>query len=86
LDDEQQRGFAFVDPCVEDLYTTHAKLDPDTGKLKARSKPGEYTIREIRLNRRMFNKLRKERIAAQEIIPNYADTNTKAGSGAASAT
>ncbi len=67
-DEEQQRGFAFVDPCVEDLYTTHSKLNPNTGKLTARSKPGEYTIREIRLNRRMFKKLRKERIEAQEII------------------
>src|SRR5438128_1356396 len=25
--EEQRLGFGFVDPCVEDLYTTHAKVD-----------------------------------------------------------
>src|SRR5437879_2084972 len=30
-DVEHTHGFVFVDPCVEDLYATHAKLDPSTG-------------------------------------------------------
>ena len=66
--EEQNLGFGFVDPCVEDLYTTHAKLDPETGKLEPKSNPGKYTIDEIRLNRSKFKELRKQRIDAQETI------------------
>jgi hypothetical protein len=65
---EEQLGFGFVDPCVEDLYAKHARLDPSTGRLEPTSKPGKYTIREIQLNRRKFNELRKSRIEAEEII------------------
>ena len=66
--DEQSRGFVFVDPCVEDLYTTHARLDPTTGKLEPTTNAGDFTITEIRLNRGMFNILRKKRIEAQDEI------------------
>ena len=67
-DEEQRGGFVFVDPCVEDLYTTHAQLDPTTGKLDPRTNAGDFTITEIRLNRRMFNQLRKKRVEAQDEI------------------
>jgi hypothetical protein len=68
LDDEQTLGFVFVDPCVEDLFTTHADLNSSTGKLEPRTNAGDFTITEIRLNRRMFNDLRKKRVKAQDDI------------------
>src|SRR5262249_39905090 len=66
-DDQQQRGFSFVDPCAEDLYETHAKLESDGG-LTSHSSAGDYTIREIRLNSRMLKRLRRNRIEAQERV------------------
>lgn len=66
--EEQARHFRFVDPCLEDFYKDHARLDASTGKLEALSPPGDYTIREIRLNRGFFNDVRRNRIAAQEQI------------------
>jgi hypothetical protein len=69
-DDENRRGFVFVDPCVEDLYTTHATLNPATGKLNPKTNAGDFTITEIRLNRGMFNQLRKKRVEAQDEIEN----------------
>lgn len=61
---EQQGGYGFVDPCKEDLYRKHSRLDATSGQLVGTTKPGEYTIREIRLNREMFKKLRRLRIEA----------------------
>ena len=66
--EQQKSDFRFVDPCVEDLYKSHARLNASTGKLDAVSHPGDYTIREIRLNRKIFKDLRLRRIAAQEEI------------------
>jgi hypothetical protein len=67
---EQQQAaqYRFVDPCAEDLYKDHARLIPSTGKLEPLTRPGDYSIREIRLNRKVFNDLRRDRIAAQEEI------------------
>jgi hypothetical protein len=67
-DPEQTLGYLFVDPCVEDLYTTHSTFDPSTGKLNSRTNAGDFTITEIRLNRRMFKRLRKKRVEAQDDI------------------
>jgi hypothetical protein len=63
---EQQRadGYEFVDPCKEDLYRAHCRLKED-GNLEGTTHPGEYTVREIRLNRRMFKRLRKRKVEAQ---------------------
>jgi hypothetical protein len=65
---EEARGFTFADPCVEDFYKAHARLDASTGELEPLTTAGNYTIREIRLNRRIFKKLRRKRIIAQEQI------------------
>jgi hypothetical protein len=67
-DEEQTLGFVFVDPCIEDLYTTHASLDPSTGKLNPRTNAGDFTITEIQLNRRLFKTVRKKRVEAQDDI------------------
>jgi HNH endonuclease len=61
-------GYRFVDPCAEDLYKEHARLIPDTGKLQPKTRAGDYTIREIRLNRGVFTDLRRDCTAAQEEI------------------
>src|SRR5437763_1920697 len=37
LPEERQRRFRFVDPCAEDLYKTHAKIDAKTGKLEPKN-------------------------------------------------
>jgi hypothetical protein len=66
--EEETKQFRFVDPCIEDFYKNHARLNASTGKLDPLSNPGDYTIREIRLNRGVFNKLRRKRIVAQEQI------------------
>src|SRR5438445_447483 len=52
--EKQKLEFRFVDPCAEDLYKDHTRLNVSTGKLEPASKPGDYTIREIRLNRKIF--------------------------------
>ena len=67
---EQQQvdQYRFVDPCAEDLYKEHVRLIPDTGKLEPKSRAGDYTIREIQLNRKIFQHLRRKRVAAQEEI------------------
>jgi hypothetical protein len=62
------RGYRFVDPCAEDLYKEHARLIVDSGELEPTSPAGDYTIKEIRLNRQVFKDLRLKRIAAQEDI------------------
>src|SRR5438046_10063289 len=59
-DSEKASGYEFVDPCKADLYLTHARLRED-GKLESKTNAGEYSIGEIRLNRRMFIKLREAR-------------------------
>ena len=66
--EEQDSDWRFVDPCAEDLYKDHARLIPTTGKLDPISRPGDYTIRQIRLNRRVFKNLRRHRVTAQEEI------------------
>lgn len=66
--EQETQQFRFVDPCIEDFYKYHARLDSSSGRLDAVSRPGDYTIREIRLNRGVFKKLRRKRIIAQEQI------------------
>ena len=65
---QQVDQYRFVGPCVEDLYKEHARLIPETGKPEPKSRVGDYTIREIQLNREIFNRLRRKRVAAQEEI------------------
>ncbi len=67
-EEQQASQYRFVDPCAEDLYKDHARLIASTGKLEPISRPGDYTIREIKLNRKIFNDLRRNRIVAQEEI------------------
>src|SRR2546429_155966 len=62
--EQANQSYRFVDPCLEDLYQDHARLDAATGKLLPKSNPGIFTVREIRLNRKMFTELRLRRIAA----------------------
>jgi hypothetical protein len=63
--DESKRGYEFVDPCLEDLYLKHSVTDKNTGRVEPRSKPGDFTIRNIKLNRPIFMHLRKRRFEAQ---------------------
>jgi hypothetical protein len=67
-EEQQASSFRFVDPCAEDLYKDHARLIATTGELKPTSPPGDYTIREIQLNRGIFKGLRRRRVIAQEEI------------------
>jgi len=67
-EEQQASDHRFVDPCAEDLYKDHARLIADTGKLEPISPAGDYTIREINLNRKIFKDLRRNRIVAQEQI------------------
>ncbi len=67
-EEQEASQYRFVDPCAEDLYKEHARLIAETGKLEPTSRPGDYTIRQIKLNRKIFKELRRKRIAAQEEI------------------
>ena len=71
-DTELERGFLFVDPCQEDLYLKHSLVDKTNGRLKPVSKPGEYTIGHVRLNRKIFRQLRVQRFKAQAEIDECA--------------
>jgi hypothetical protein len=66
-DQQRANGYEFVDPCKEDLYKSHSRLQED-GKLDPTTNAGDYTVREIRLNRKMFKRLRRRRIQAQAQI------------------
>jgi len=70
--DELKKGYEFVDPCQEDLYLMHSVIDRNTGRIEPRSKPGEFTIRNIKLNRPVFMQLRKRRFEAQREIEECA--------------
>ncbi len=65
--DQAKRGYRFVDPCVDDFYGKHARLDV-SGRLEALTTAGDFTIREILLNRKIFRDLRSRRAAAQMTI------------------
>jgi hypothetical protein len=78
-EDELGKGYCFVDPCQEDLYLEHSRTDRRTGLLEARSKTGDYTIRNVRLNRRMFASLRVKRFEAQAEIDECAVKIAKLG-------
>ena len=56
-DEEYDGGERFLDPCRED-HKDHWDTQPD-GKLVPRTPTGEYTIREIRLNRRRLIQFRR---------------------------
>lgn len=61
-------GFRFVDPCEEDLYSTHGRVNRESGKIEWRTAPGEYTIRTVKLNRKLFCTIRIARFEAQKEI------------------
>lgn len=52
-------GFAFGDPCKEDVYRKHFRIDERDGSLHARSKVGLYTSEHLRLNRRQLQRYRR---------------------------
>ena len=62
---ERKQGFRFVDPCVENFFGKHAQLDSVSGELRFITPAGEFTIREILLNRKVFKDLRRRRAEAQ---------------------
>jgi len=72
-DAESGPGYRFVDPCLEDLYLKHSRTDKVTGRLEPLSKPGEYTIGNVRLNRKIFRQLRVKRFEAQANINECAE-------------
>ena len=74
LEAELTKGYRFVDPCKEDLYgTEHSRIDSATGRVESRSNAGDYTIQNVRLNRKIFCRLRVKRFEAQEEINRYAE-------------
>ena len=56
-DEEYSRGERYLDPCRED-HNDHWITEPD-GRLVPRTLTGEYTIRDIRLNRRRLVQFRR---------------------------
>lgn len=57
-DEEYQTGVRFLDPCAED-HRDHWGIRTD-GTLEPRTSIGQYTIDEIRLNRRFLVRMRRQ--------------------------
>jgi hypothetical protein len=66
--DQARQGYRFVDPCVEDFYPKHARIDASSGRLDPQTRPGDFTVREIFLNRKVFRALILRHIEAQTSI------------------
>lgn len=66
-----RRGFYFADPCRVDVYATHVEIEPE-GKLKPRTRCGEYTIAHLNLNRPLLVEWRREARLLQEDIEETA--------------
>ncbi|MBL8237446.1 MAG: hypothetical protein JNM66_08515 [Bryobacterales bacterium] len=60
-------GFFFVDPCVEDPFKSHIKVN-GAGELEAQTPQGDYTKRTLRLDRKDCLDFRKERISARRAL------------------
>lgn len=65
--EQLRNGFAFGDPCKEDVYKQHFKIDESDGSLEPRSNIGRYTRDHLRLDRVQLRRYRLRQIEANRI-------------------
>ncbi len=68
--EQQAKGLTFVDPCAEDPYAVHFRID-SFGAASPLSEAGKYSLRIIRLNREECRRFRKKRESVRNRIREY---------------
>jgi hypothetical protein len=66
-----EQGFRFADPCQEDMYLDHLRVEPKSGELRSLTNCGKYSCLQIRLNRPDLREWRRVRRLVSEKVQQW---------------
>jgi uncharacterized protein (TIGR02646 family) len=76
---EEQAGYGYVDPCQEDPYEDHIKVDEKDGSARTLTRAGAYMVAHLRLDREQLKKHRRRLNEAKQNFQQAHDALDTAG-------